>query len=151
MTSSHASLVYIHNPDIKKCIEYSINLIDQDTDLQSYNILYVNCTIPNDLFNTINALPIQFKNNTNVMKSFHYHKANGLQDLQHLISSQKSDFIMIIESIDQLVKLTNLNYIEANSLLSRILLLLKRNKLSLLLDRYCNSYIEYFVNDVYEG
>lgn len=151
MTSPNANLIYIHNRDIKKCIEYSVNLIDQDTDLQSYNIVYFNCTIPNDLFNTINALPIQFKHNTNVMKSFHYHKANSLQDLQHLISSQTSNFIMIIESIDQLVKLTNLNYIEVNSLLTRILLLLKRNKLSLLLDRYCNSYIEYFVNDVYQG
>ncbi|CUM51704.1 unnamed protein product [Debaryomyces fabryi] len=145
-----SGLVYVYNTDIKKCIEHCIKLIDQDTALQSYNIVYVNCTIPTDLFNMIDTLPIQFKNNESVMKSFHYHKANSLQDLQQLISSQTSDFVMIIESIDQLAKLTNLNYTEVNSLLSRILLMLKRNKMSLLLDRYCNSYIEYFVNDVYE-
>lgn len=151
MTLPNAGLVYVHNTDIKKCIEYSINLIDQDTKLQSYNILYINCTIPNDLFNTISSLPIQFKNNANVMKSFHYHKTNSLQDLQHLISNQTDNFIMIVEAIDQLVKLTNLNYVEVNSLLSKILLLLKRNKLTLLLDRYPNSYVEYFVNDVYDS
>lgn len=149
--SPTSGLVYIYNTDINKCIEYCIKLIDQDISLQSYNILYVNCTIPNDLFNMINNLPIQFKKNDSVMKSFHYHKANSLQDLQQLISSQTDDFVMIIESIDQLVKLTNLNYSEVNSLLSRILLLLKRNKMSLLLDRYCNTYIDYFVNDVYES
>lgn len=84
------------------------------------------------------------------MKSFHYHRTNNLQDLQHLITSQDTDFIMIVESLDQLIKLTNLGYTEVNSLLSRVLLKLKQNKMSLLLDRYPNKYIEYFVDDVFE-
>lgn len=150
MSLPATGLIYIHNQDINKCIEYCINLIDHDTNLQSYPILYVNSTIPNNLFNTINTLPIQFKCNTDVMKSFHYHRTNNLQDLQHLITSQDTDFIMIIESLDQLIKLTNLGYTEVNSLLSRVLLKLKQNKMSLLLDRYPNKYIEYFVDDVFE-
>ena len=151
MTSPLSGLVYIHNPDINECIEYSINLIDHGTHLQSYTIIYVNSTMPNHLFNILNALPIQFKNNETLMKSFHYHKTNNLQDLQQLISSQTGDFIIIVESIDQLIKLTNLSYTEVNSLLNRILLQLRKNKMSLLLERYRNNYIEYFVNDVYEA
>lgn len=142
------SLVYVHNREITRCIEYALNSIDQNPSLQSTTIIYVNCTIPDQLFNNINSLPVRFKQNPEVMKSFHYHKIGDLIELNDLISNQNTETVIIIESIEQLIRLTNLNYSEVNSLLNRALLRLKRYRLSMLLNRYPSNYIEYFSNEV---
>lgn len=140
-------VILVCNRDINSCIQYVLRQIDGTSELRSKEILYVNTTFPNQLFNNINDMNLAFKSDKEFMKSFHYYNASNLQELIELLNSETKR-VIIIESVIQIAELTADSYNVRNSLLTRLLVELRKAHMVYLLSSTRNNFLEYFVDDV---
>lgn len=141
-------IVNIYNPVVSKCIDYIIRILDQNRKLFSSNIIYVNNSVPNKLFNSVNRPSVDFRNQPELLGRIHYFKVSNIVEVRDIIEKEGQSSIIIIESLDQIVNWTDIDYKELNLITNRVLLSLQKFRLSVLLSNSTNSYINYFVHKV---
>lgn len=138
----------IYNPVLSKCIDYIIRILDQNRILFSSNIIYVNNSIPNKLFNSVNMSWVDFRNQPDLLDRIHYFKVSNVVEVRDIIEKEGQNSIVIIESLDQIVNWTDIDYNELNLITNRVLLSLQKFRFSALLSNSFNTYINYFVHKI---
>lgn len=139
---------YLVNPNLNESIKSVLEHIDESygvddvIDDTNINILYINATLPNRLFDVVDANSYRFKTNHQLMQSFNYQKVNDLVQLKSLVA-EGHIHLVIIEDLQQIIKLTNLEYDKLNGLIVEVLTIIKRRiDSSFIVDLIFNRFID---------